>query len=360
MSQPETIVYSPENIRFDTIDSYFETSDLDENESNLDIVREYFKQISTIPVPSSTEVRQLAEAIQRGKRAEESLRTFRFDNVQADIVQIKADAAAGETSKERLVTGHLRFAAYIARLTMGWIPFGSNGFKSTGESVFKGAIIKNLSRLASSPMPLADRLQLANEGLMKAADKYKPDLGAKFTTYASYDIENEIMRAIDYDRNVKVPINILGSLARTAIHPTEITESTFPSIDGVYPSQSRRYVEEISRTLSIEELEEQSSQLIDDDELAPSFYETIPDKHIDVAELAIENIKSEAIRRAVKTLPARERKILALRFGFYGDQLTLEAIGAEIGVTRERVRQLERQALRSLSYGIALARIASE
>lgn len=350
-------------------DPGFDTHGLPEDvfdvaEANLppqDIVKIYQNQIKGIPIPDPIEIRQLAEFIQNGNNAEDILATTDFAEIprEDEVLQIEAIAEAGQIALERLVVGHLRFAAHVARLTMGWVPWGSSDYKRSGESVFSGARIRDLSRFASAPLPLADRIQLANIALRKAAKIYKPEGGATFTTYAMHWIEQEIARGIAYDRNIKVPINVLEALARTAINPDTLSTTTFPGVKVIGwsdedPFTRRRYIKEISTPISLEKLESESKLGAEDNDDSPSFYETIGEGYrnhseSDIVEIVSLNLKKSTVRKALDTLPERERRILELRYGIEGEPWTPEDIGHELDLTRERVRQLESQALSRLS-----------
>lgn len=325
----------------------------------LDIVRVYEKQISKTPIPDPIEDRQLADFIHQGKNAEAILEVLEFAEVpiEEEVLQIKAVAEAGEIAKERLVVGHLRLAAYVARLTMGWNPYRQSEFKSNEESVPAGRKVNHLARLAAAPLPLADRIQAANMELMNAAGNYEPGKGATFSTYAMYGLERSIKRAIDYDRTLHLPIHVLEALAKTAVDPKSLTTRTFPPIESLPSrdaSETRRYIEELSKPISLEELEAQSQGVEEDGEIAPTFYETITSADNDEDESGLinettANEREEAIMNALELLPERERLIIGHRFGIYGGEpKTLDQIGNMIGLTRERVRQLERQSLQRL------------
>ena len=327
-----------------------------DNSKDVDIIRIYQKEIDKIPIPDPVEIRQLAEIIQSGKNAKEILDVLEFAEIpiEEEVLQIKARAEAAEIAKKRLVTGHLRFAAHVARLSMGWVPFGYKERDERGESVFKGARIRDLSRFASAPLSLGDRIQMANIGLMKAAENYKPDGGASFTTYAMYNIETEIQRAVQKDRNIKIPVHIFDALGKVAAQreQTDSPDQVFVSFVENYGDVDYRYVNEVTSTLSLEQLEEQSLQADTEDEhdeAIPAFSDTVKDRLAeDMDEQADQAVRYEIVRQCLESFPARERKILELRYPTEGEPWTLEGIGHELDLTRERVRQLEGQALARL------------
>jgi len=337
-----------------------ETLDKEEPEPGFDLssAKIYHREIAQIPILDPIETRQLGEFIQNGKFSEEVMQMLEFLEIptEGEVHQIKARADVVPIARDRLVTGYLRFGAHVARLTMGWTPHGSNGTKTNGETIFKGGRVKDLSVHAKDPMPYEDRIQEASLALLKAALKYKPNGGANFTTYAMYWIEQAIGRAIDYDRNIKVPIDILEALRKVIQKPGELTESTFRTIDcirGIESAlQKRDYLLDIRQTDSLDELREGDAHLPEvgahDDPVARLDEILEDDENIDEEEV-FQRVTADAVRRALLALPERERRILELRFGFEGgDPWTLEEIGHELDLTRERVRQLEGQALARL------------
>lgn len=356
----------PLELLFDDYDSAVDSWDLTEAKlPSSDVVKIYQNQIKDLPLVGSIEGRKLATFVQNGRYFGDVLEKLEFADVsiEPEVLHIKAATDAGKIASERLLMGHLRFGAYVARLTMGWVPYGSSEYNRNGESVFQGARIKNLGIFANAALPLADRIQAANHGLIQARSNFSPDKGAAFTTYAMWWIEQNIERAIGYDRNIKVPLNVLGALSRVIAHPHNLDGSTFPPITVIGlgsndPPTQKRYIEEISTPLSLDDLQSESEAIAEslyipgsDDELPPSFYETVYGKdneELDLVETAHVNIRKAVVQKALEALPERDKRILELRFGFEGDPWTLESIGHEVDLTRERVRQLEGQALARL------------
>lgn len=355
----------PEQAYF--FDDYYPKDDLAEvRDGRVDQAAiDYMKQIESIPVMDPIEVRQLATFIQEGRNAAEVLEMLDFIEVprEGEVTQIEARADAVQIARERLCTGHLRLAAHIARLTMGWAP-GGKLLKDTRESMFKGAIFRDLRVFAGAPLTLADRIQAANEGLWRATKSYKPDGGANFTTYAMYWIEHLLVRTILQDRHLKVPLHIQEDLSKIKLKKIEADSVEFPSMAEAIgfdssrrPETVLRYLQELMETQWLEELELASVAAAEpastDDEPAPTFLETVP--YADISgytlmdeETAEQNIARDIVTKSLKTLPQIERRILQLRFGFDDQPWTLEAIGHELDLTRERVRQLEGQAMSRL------------
>lgn len=336
--------------------------DLEESKiTPLDSDEIYQRQIRSLEIPDPIEVIQLSEFKIKGETAKADLKLLDFLEVprKDEVLQIQATAEAGPIAAARLIEGHLRLAAHIARLSMGWVPYGSERYKKSGESIFHGARIKDLSIFASYSLPLADRIQAANVGLIKAARNYDANKGA-FTTYAFHWIESAIEEAIVADRNIKIPIGVYSSLGRVSLHPQLLREDIFPEVHSMGHSQDDikaklRYLLCIARqTASLEELENREDHEgdFDPDEDTATFSETVLDGGYADDDEGVEGvehkIRSEKIRDVLDLLPYRENLILKARFGFDGRVKTLEDTGHELDLTRERVRQLESQALARL------------
>lgn len=330
-----------------------------------DAARIYQREIRDTPILDPITTRQLADLIQDGQFSQDVMDFLDFIEIpkEGEVLQIKARADAGPIAKQQLVTGYLRFAAHVARLSVGWVPFGYEEFDQNGESIFRGGRLRNLRVFSGSVLPLADRIQAANLGLMRAAKKYRSDGGANFTTFAMYDIEQQIDRAVAYDRNIKLPIDVVMALRKVTRHPEKLTQSTFPEVSLIRsyePAEHKlNYIRDISQTASLEELSEQPTPLTDgiiaDDEAQPTFIETLEDKDNDDEDEVFDKMRAESIQAALQTLPDHERLVLTLRYGFGGNEpMTLEDISNHpdlqgLKMTRDRVRQTEYSALGRLA-----------
>lgn len=205
-------------------------------------------------------------------------------------------------------------------------------------------------------LELLDLVQEGNLGLLKAVERYEPSLGFRFSTYATWWIRQAITRGIaDQDRMIRLPVHVgedIRKLQRASQHSDFLLYNNhngdqFEKIaikTGMSAEKVERMMQISCRTVSLD-------KPIDDDQ-SSTLGDFIEDRTSEMPDdFALVSIMKEEIEKQLSTLKPREKLILDMRFGLNGKEpCTLEEVGNYIGVTRERIRQIEAKALRKLRH----------
>ena len=291
-----------------------------------DPVRMYLKEIGKVNLLSSDEEIELAQAMDAGNAAKEQLAELQAagEEIPAEV-QAELDKAIkkGERAKQRLAEANLRLVVSIAK------------------------------RYVGRGMQFLDLIQEGNLGLIKAVEKFDYTKGYKFSTYATWWIRQAITRAIaDQARTIRIPVHMVETInklirvSRQLLQelgreptPEEIAEEMNMPVERV-----REILKISQEPVSLETPigEEEDSHLGD----------FIQDDNVPVpADAAAFSLLKEQLNEVLGTLTEREQKVLRLRFGLDdGRARTLEEVGKEFNVTRERIRQIEAKALRKLRH----------
>jgi RNA polymerase primary sigma factor len=287
-----------------------------------DSVRLYLQEIGETDLLTMQEEVWLAKRMERGLLASERLLRLDFET-EGDRRSLEADKEDGEQARAHLIQANLRLVVSVAKKYVG----------------------RGLSFL--------DLIQEGNIGLMKATDKFDYHRGYKFSTYATWWIRQAITRAIsDQSRTIRLPVHVgetINRVKKTSHRLQQIFERE-PSHEEIaramdVPIHKVRQVLDVSR-LPVS-LEAPVGQ--DGDAFLGDFIEdeSMPQP----LELASQQLLRGQIGDALDKLTERERRIVILRFGLEdGKFRTLEEVGREFGITRERIRQIEAKALRKLRH----------
>jgi RNA polymerase primary sigma factor len=285
-----------------------------------DLVRLYFNEAASVPLLTGSEEVTIAKQMERGNTAREKLATKNLSASKG--TQLMQEVQEGWDARQHLIVANSRLVISIAK--------------------------KNMNR----GLPLIDLIQEGNIGLMRAAKKFDYRRGFKFSTYATWWIRQAITRAIsNKSRTIRIPAHMgdkIAKMMRTKNvlkqelkrEPTtvEIADSLDTSPQEIELITKAAFQPHSLETPIGSEEDSVLGELIED-ETSPSPEET-------TAQTLLEEDLSRTID---ETLPLREARILRLRFGLDDGKVhSLSDVGRKLGVTRERVRQIEAQALRKL------------
>ena len=316
-----------------------------------DPVRMYLRDIGRVALLNSDEEKKYARLILAGEAARVKVRNGGAN----DVVALQRIIEEGEIAKHRLTEANLRLVVSIAK-------------KYVGRGI-----------------SLSDLIQEGTLGLLRAAEKFDPEMGYKFSTYATWWIRQSISRAIaDQARTIRVPAHMVETINKyyrvsrqltlelgrdpqpeeialaMRILPQDETEAV-----EAYMARGERLPMDLDRKLKmaaskvkkIVRMAQETRSLDEpigssDDESSSELGDFVPDDTTPMpGDHASQQLLKEQMEQLLDTLEQRERQVLEMRFGLLdGQSRTLEEVGQAFGVTRERVRQIETKALRKLRH----------
>ena len=326
--------------------------DVMETEVGSDPVRMYLREIGRVALLTSVDEARLAERMHKGYLAQQALKKPKLDD--RSRLKLKNDVAAGEVARQKLAEANLRLVVSVAKRYIG-----------------RG-------------MSFLDLIQEGNIGLLRAVEKFDHTKGYKFSTYATWWIRQAISRAIaDQARTIRIPVHMVETINRLIrvsrrlqqelgreatseeialemdILPADERRAILEAqaegeaLDPILERKLKRAAGKIRRIMKIAQ-EPMSLEMPIGTEENSSLGDFIEDESVPgPVDQASRQLLKEQMHDILDGLSERERKVLELRFGLAdGRTRTLEEVGQEFGVTRERIRQIEAKALRKLRHPI--------
>ena len=299
-----------------------------------DPVRMYLKEIGKVPLLSAEEEINLAQRMEEGNVATEKIQLLKARmeeaedeaekaEMQEEIKAMQKDIDLGSDAKKRLAEANLRLVVSIAK------------------------------RYVGRGMLFLDLIQEGNLGLIKAVEKFDYRKGYKFSTYATWWIRQAITRAIaDQARTIRIPVHMVETINKLIRVSRQLLQELGrePSPEEI-AAEMNMPVDRVREILKISQ-EPVSLETPIGEEEDSHLGDFIKDDNVPVpADAAAFTLLKEQLEEVLGTLTEREQKVLTLRFGLEdGRARTLEEVGKEFNVTRERIRQIEAKALRKLRH----------
>jgi RNA polymerase primary sigma factor len=299
-------------------------------QGEADLVRMYLREIGQYPLLTDKQEVELAQAIEGGERAKKRLEKEAARLSIRSVDRLEVDLDGGRAARRRFIQSNLRLVVSIAR------------------------------RYQGMGLPLLDLIQEGNLGLMRAVEKFDWRKGFKFSTYATWWIRQAITRAIaDTARTIRIPVHMVEAVQKVRKIQEELLDKLGrePLVEeiakeaGFPPDKVQEIFRIMPEPVSLE------TPVGEDEETELLHF--IEDATAEApADSALASMLQEDLRSVLDTLSERERRVLELRFGLAdGRPRTLEEIGKEFNLTRERIRQIEAKALAKLRHPSAPAKL---
>lgn len=277
---------------------------------------EYLKQIKQYPLLTAEEERELGTKIQSAAHSDEAL--ARRQITPGEYERLQRDAAE---ARARMIQANLRLVVSVAK-----------SFRNRG-------------------LPMEDLVEEGNVGLVNAVDRFDPLVGSRFSTYASYWIDQAIRRAVqNAAQMIHIPSYLMEQIGHMKLAMRELEQSlgrepTLAEISS-HLEISPRKAKRISQAIQACTCPTQSAA----DEDGGSVTDSLPDKRTPLPHDAVFSRSDEMfVSQMLSRITEREATVLQMRYGLHdGRRMTLKEIGAAVGLTRERVRQIEKEAKEKL------------
>jgi RNA polymerase primary sigma factor len=286
-----------------------------------DVLRIYLREATQTPLLKADEEVDLAKRIERCRQANEEM--SRGNVPENRMQELERYISDGRNARERLIRANTRLVISVAR------------------------------RYVGHGLPIIDLIQEGNIGLMRAIRNFDYHRGFKFSTYATWWVRQAISRALaDQSRTIRLPAYLSDQVGRLRRVQNDLqqrlgrapTSEELAEVMGIAPTRVSQMIDSLAQPMSLEApiSEEEEGELGD----------VLEDVNaLSPEEAAMDSMTNDEVRSQLNDLPSRERQVLELRFGLGGiEPLTLAEVGQRLGITRERARQLEMQAIERLRH----------
>jgi len=291
-----------------------------------DPVRQYLKEIGRVPLLNAREEVDLAKKVEAGVAAAAALELAADEGrilEPTELKRLKRLEAVGTAARKHMISANLRLVVSIAR------------------------------KHANRGLPLLDLIQEGSLGLIRAVEKFDYTRGFKFSTYATWWIRQAVSRAIaDHGRTIRIPVHMVETINKvTRIQRELVQEVGREPTDEEIGERAEMDAERVREILKLAQTTASLDSPIGED--GEGRLGDFIEDHDAIAppEAAGISAMNEQLRAMLGTLPERERRVIELRYGLDdGQPRTLEEVGREFGVTRERIRQIESKTLTKLRH----------
>jgi RNA polymerase primary sigma factor len=319
--------------------------------TNIDVLEQLYADlddegIALIPIaePTEEEIKEEADEWAVDSETEEAVPedTSYMDDIADDSVRLYLR----EIGKIPLLTAEEELA--LAKK----VKSGDKRAKDQMAEANMRLVVSIAKRYVGRGLDLLDLIQEGNTGLLRAVEKFDPDRGFKFSTYATWWIRQAITRAIaDQARTIRIPVHMVETINKLLRTQRRLTQelNREPTNEEIAAAMEME-VDKVEHIMKIKQDISSLDASVRDDEEDSVLGDFIEDEEAKTpTESASEQLLKEQVKQILSTLTEREQKILKLRFGLEdGKSHTLEEVGQEFSVTRERIRQIEAKALAKL------------
>lgn len=322
----KTVDFTQQNVEPEAAEEDEEIDALDEEAPITDSVRVYLKEIGKVALLNAEQEVELARSIETGLFASEKLRQADNGEIKlsrkmpkADLEQLVID---GQQARDHLLEANLRLVVSLAK------------------------------RYQNKGLTLLDLIQEGNAGLIRGVDKFDYTKGFKFSTYATWWIRQAIQRALaDQGRTIRIPVHMTENISKALrIKRDFATEhGRYPNFEEIAAIEGKWTPEKAEEILGYDQLIISLDTPVGDDE-KDSLSNFIEDYDAPIAAEVLDfGLLQTKLKSVLDSLPERSAVVIRMRFGLEdGRARTLDEVGKELGLTRERIRQIERDTLYNL------------